>query len=55
MGWAIQKRHKISILEQYQTYMPSIDGVPQEGLIIVITAAWAVVIAMAEVHAKRGQ
>ena len=54
MGWAIQKGHKISFMEQYLTYMPSIAGVPQEGLSIVIAAAWAMVIAMAEAHAKRG-
>ena len=36
MGWAIQKGHKITYMEQYNTYMPSIVGVVQEGLSIVI-------------------
>ena len=36
MGWAIQKGHKIAYMEQYQNYMPSIVGVVQEGLSIVI-------------------
>ena len=45
MGWAIQKGHKITYMEQYNTYMPSIVGVVQEGLSIVIAATWAMVIA----------
>ena len=52
MGWAIKKGHKISFVDQYQNYMPSIVGVPQEGLSIVIAAALAMVIVMAEVHAN---
>ena len=52
MVWAIQKGHKIAHVEQYQNYMPSIVGVVQEGLSIVIAAAWAMVIAMAEVNAN---
>ena len=52
MGWAIQKRRKISFPEQYQNYMPSIVGVPQEGLSIVIAAALAMVIVIEEVHAN---
>ena len=55
MGWAIQKRHKISFVVKYRNYMPSMVGVPQEGLSIVIAAAWAMVIAMAEVHATAAE
>ena len=52
MGWAIQKGHKISFMEKYRNDMPSIFGVPQEGLSIVIAAAWAMVVAIAEVSAN---